>query len=88
MYRAIREGEAKWTDYLIDGEKADGKPDPTTGLNDALRGAAKTAKPTPIKLECPDKGGEPVESAGCATCALRDGCPAWEEIDKAAKDAA
>lgn len=42
------------------------------------------AKPTPIKLECPDRGGEPVESAGCSGCAKRTGCPAWEESDKAA----
>lgn len=71
--------------HIIDVEPAS---DPTTGMNDALKGQGKgKPKPAPEMLECPDKGGEPVKSAGCSKCAKRTGCPAWSDIDKDAKDA-
>lgn len=91
MYRAIREGEARWTDYLIDGEKADGKSsDATTGMNDALKGQAKpkadktTGAPTDL-IACARDGGDRVSmSKVCEVCPDQATCPEYKTAAKSA----
>ena len=70
IFNAIKDGEAKWVDYVtpkngIDGPKQDAS---TKDLNEALKGQ-KVAK---AKLSCPD--GTPADEAKCKACKASDGC--------------
>jgi hypothetical protein len=72
MYSAIRDGEAKWADYVQPPKKEepakDGKPKGKKTLADM----AETAM-----IDCPNIG-KPIEAAVCATCTTREGCPTQE----------
>lgn len=82
IYRAIRDGEARWADYVQPSETEE----LTKGKADALKRQLKAAKTTAAPQEpkpamsgkCPNNGEHHPETF-CQGCPERASCPAWSE---------
>jgi len=76
MFAAIKGGEARWSDYILDVEA-----EPKKDAEGALKGAAKTKKEeqqpaAEATFACPDEDGVNVLESHCAKCPKLTGCPA------------
>jgi hypothetical protein len=86
VYRAIKDGEATWHDYVQPSEDEDRKNTNAEKLKDKLKGV-KGKNEDDIqpgvtqKIVCPNLDNQPVNIKVCATCSSREGCPAWEVPD-------
>ena len=83
IHAAVKGGEAKWSDYLIEGEKVEGgKADPTDGLNGALgkqgKGKSKAPDAPTDLIECKRDGDKVSKSKVCASCPDKGTCPEFK----------
>ena len=76
MFSAIRDGEAKWADYMQPKKEqataAAAQPGKAKGGKKTLEQMAEAAT-----VECPNAG-RPVPATDCTDCSARQGCPAHE----------
>jgi len=74
MHEAIKSGEARWSDYMIDVE-GDQKTDAAAALKKAAEGK-KAADPEDT-YACPDEEGIRIKASVCAKCPKAKDCPEY-----------
>ncbi|MHB8123129.1 MAG: hypothetical protein ACYDG4_13345 [Desulfuromonadaceae bacterium] len=73
IYRAIKDGEARWADYVTEEEKEITNADK---LTDRLKGKKPDAGEM-APLPCPDHPDVTYTKDHCDKCGNRNGCPVW-----------
>jgi precorrin isomerase len=76
IYRAIKDGEARWSDYVQPSDTEELTKTKAAQLKDKLKSATGKSAQEPMSDPCPNNGDSFKESY-CAGCPTRTGCPAW-----------
>jgi hypothetical protein len=69
---ALKDGEAKWSDYVQPKDKAEKTAEGTASKAEELKNKLANAKAEKI-ISCPD--GTPADMIKCAACQTKEGCP-------------
>jgi len=83
IYRAIRDGEAKWADYIQPSEIEEKTLTKAESLKEKLKAAKENPNPEPDKtsaLICPKDPALPITIGGCGFCAENKTCPVAKEV--------